>query len=261
MQNMTDADRIKQYWNDRASGDGSPQATTLDYYLREIEFQSLHGKISQYMPSRVFDIGCGDAYTTLRLAAAFPNIQFVGGDYASSMIDNARSNAQNFDLKNIELINYDISHPFDRGNFDFVYTTRCLINLPGWEPQKAALTHISSLMTRGSVYVMIENFLDGHRDMNNLRLSFGLGEIKIRHHNCFFDAELLLTFLKTWFDVEDFQNISSTYYLVTRVIYSRICQDNGVEPDYFDPHHKLAARLPFVGNFGPVKMLTLKKRH
>jgi len=257
---MTDSDRIKSYWETRAAGDRSAQSTTLDYYLRDVEFNCLSEAISRYRPARVFDVGCGDAYTSARLAAAFPDIAFLGGDFAQSMIENARENIRQSNLKNLEVSHYDVMQPPDVPAVDLVYTSRCLINIPGWELQKTALTNVSKLLTRGGIYVMIENFLDGHMELNQVRQKFGLPEIKIRDHNFFFDLETLLPFLRTSFDIEEIKNISSVYYLVTRVIYSKICQERGVEPDYFDPHHKLAAQLPFCGNFGPVKMVVLKKR-
>src|SRR5262249_38418350 len=136
-----------------------------------------------------------------------------------SMIANARENIRQFDLKNLEVCHYDVMQPADVRAVDLVYTTRCLINIPGWELQKAALTNVSNLLERGGTYVMIENFLDGHMELNQVRQKFGLPEIKIRDHNFFFDAETLLPFLRTSFEVEEFKNISSVYYLVTRVIY------------------------------------------
>ncbi len=257
---MINADRIRNYWDARASSDKSAQSTTLDYYLRELEFRCIGEAISKYRPSSVFDIGCGDAYTTTRLAQMSPETTFVGGDYAQAMIENAKRNVRQCELKNVEIIYYDVSQPTDLSPFDLVYTTRCLINLAGWGFQKQALTNILRLLKQSGVYVMIENFLDGHREMNHVRERFGLPQIGIRDHNCFFDKEVVLPFLKPWFDIEDSQNISSAYYLVTRIIYSKLCQQKGVEPDYFDEHHKLAAELPFCGNFGPVNMITLKKR-
>ncbi len=107
---------------------------------------------------------------------------------------------------------------------------------------------------------MIENFLDGHEQLNDLRRNFDLPEIKIRHHNFFLQQEIVREFVKEEFEVEEMTNISSTYYMVTRVIYSKICQLSGVEPDYFDEHHKLASSLPFCGNYGPIKVMILKKK-
>jgi len=39
-----------------------------------------------------------------------------------------------------------------------------------------------------------------------------------------------------------------------------MCADSGVAPDYFDDHHRLAAGLPFAGEFGPVRLLSLRKK-
>jgi ubiquinone/menaquinone biosynthesis C-methylase UbiE len=256
---MTDATGIRKYWEERASQDRSAQSTTLDYYLRDIEFRVLREAIAQRKPLRVFDIGCGDAFTTLKLCSAFPETSFVGGDYSRSMLDNADKNLRESDVRNIDLVGYDLSSPIDVGTFELAYTTRCLINLPGWEIQRTAIRNISRLLKSGGAYVMIENFLDGHRELNELRRKFDLPEIKIRHHNFFLEQELVLDFVKEEFEVEEMTNISSTYYMVTRVIYSKICQMQGVEPDYFDEHHKLASTLPFCGNYGPIKVMILKK--
>jgi ubiquinone/menaquinone biosynthesis C-methylase UbiE len=256
---MTEADSIRKYWEQRASQDRSAQSTTLDYYLRDIEFRVLHAAIASRKPLRVFDIGCGDAFTTLRLCSTFPETSFVGGDYSRSMLGNAEKNLRDSDVKNINLIEYDLSSPVEIGMFDLAYTTRCLINLPGWEPQKTAIKTISRLLKKGGAYVMIENFLDGHGELNDLRRDFDLPKIEIRHHNFFLEQEDVLKLVEEDFEVEEITNISSAYYMVTRVIYSKLCQIGGVEPDYFDEHHKLASRLPFCGNYGPIKMMILKR--
>ena len=60
--------------------------------------------------------------------------------------------------------------------------------------------------------------------------------------------------------LEEEINISSTYYLVSRIIYSKICAETGVQMDYFDDHHRYAAGLPFSGEFGPVRLICLRKK-
>jgi ubiquinone/menaquinone biosynthesis C-methylase UbiE len=255
-----DADEIQNYWDQRASTDGSAQSTTMDFYLREIEFKCVDQLIQKTMPTSVFDIGCGDARTTYRLAAKHPHIKFVGGDFAPSMIKNATRNINERKVDNIELIAFDASKPSDLSGFDLVYTNRCLINLASWAAQQEAIKNIYRLLSPNGTYVMIENFLDGQADMNAARTDYGLPEIKIREHNFFFEQEALFSFVKPFFDVREVQNISSSYYLVTRVVYSKICQEKGATPDYFDEHHRLAAELPFCGNYGPVKMVILAKR-
>jgi SAM-dependent methyltransferase len=258
---VKDSERIRSYWEERAKSDPSAQSTTLDFYMREIEFRCISEIISTRKPSRVFDVGCGDAHTTIRLAQMFPYVTFTGGDYAHAMLANARNNVGNQGVKNVEIIEYDVTKAVsDLHSFDLVYTTRCLINLSDWESQRSSLTNIAGLLRAHGAYLMIENFVDGHQEMNQVRRDFDLPEIKIRDHNCFFEERALMSALTRDFDLEAIRNISSTYYLVTRVIYSKICQRSGVAPDYFDDHHRLAAQLPFCGNWGPVKMLILTKK-
>jgi hypothetical protein len=107
---------------------------------------------------------------------------------------------------------------------------------------------------------MIENFIEGQDNFNRVRASFGLPEISIREHNCLFNRNRLLDFVSNYFEVLEEGNISSTYYLVSRVIYSKICMEKNIAPDYFDVHHKYGAQLPFSGEYGPVRMIRMRKK-
>lgn len=256
---MLNYDEIKKYWNERAAADPSAQSTTQDFYLREIEHAALSERIAKFSPSVVTDVGCGDGRTTSRLAAKFEAASFTGFDYSSSMVDNARKNAEAEGLTNIKFGQLDISDGLI-GVFDLVYTTRCLINLPSWELQKNAIHNIHSALTHNGVYLMVENFVDGQENFNKARKDFGLSEISIRDHNLFFDRDKLLEFVSDRFDVIEEVNISSSYYLVSRIVYSKICAETGKQPDYFDDHHRLAAGLPFCGEYGPVRLIYLKKK-
>jgi len=106
---------------------------------------------------------------------------------------------------------------------------------------------------------MVENFLEGQEKFNQVRKGFGLEEIPIREHNYFFQRDRLIEYIDGRFEVEEEVNISSTYYLMSRVIYSKICSETGQQPDYFDDHHRFSAGLPFAGEFGPVRLICLRK--
>lgn len=255
-----DFDQVRNYWDQRAASDSSAQSTTMDYYLREIEFKALKAAIEKHQPESVMDIGCGDARTTARLAHTFPQITFTGGDYAAAMVANAQKNIAETGIDNLDAVFCDVSRPLPASNMALIYTTRCLINLPSWELQQQALDNISKALSAGGHYIMIENFIEGQDNFNCVRRSLGLPEISVRDHNLFFEREKLLQQIDWLFEVIEEVNISSTYYLVSRGIYSKICQENNIEPDYFDDHHKYAAELPFSGEFGPVRMVTMKRR-
>lgn len=255
---MMDFEEIKNYWEDRAAKDPSAQSTTQDFYLREIEYSVLFEQIQKYSPDSVADVGCGDGRTTARLASKCSNLFFSGFDYSSSMVENAKNHLSSDELPNIQFEQLDICAGLKK-SFDLIYTTRCLINLPSWDLQKIAINNIHKSLTIGGVYLMVENFIEGQENFNQVRKNFDLPEIPIREHNFFFQRERLLDFIDGRFAVEEEVNISSAYYLMSRVIYSKICSETGQQPDYFDDHHRFAAGLPFAGEFGPVRLICLKK--
>ncbi len=256
---MLTVDEIRNYWEGRAAGDPSAQSTTQDVYLREIELKVLNEQIERLKPVSVVDIGCGDGRTTIGIARGFPGLTFSGFDYSDAMVENARANLVAQGFANVHFERHDIRDPLT-GHFDLAYTTRCLINLPDWDLQRLALRNIHHALNVGGYYLMIENFIEGQENFNRLRREFGLPEIAVRNHNLFFSRDRLLSDIDELFSVEEEVNISSTYYMVSRIVYSRICADNGAQPDYFNEHHRYAANLPFSGEFGPVRLLVLRKR-
>lgn len=252
-------EEIRSYWDERARGDQSSQSTTQDHYLREIEYRAVAEQISKHSPHHVVDIGCGDARTTARLACDHPEARFTGIDYAQGMIDNAKSVVADAKVQNLKLQVGDVCSPIDCDQADFIYTNRCLINLPEWDLQQKAIANIHERLAVGGIFAMVENYVEGQNNFNAVRETYGLPPINIRGHNKFFEIGKLKNYLSGKFDVISETNISSTYYLVSRVIYSKICQEQGFSPDYFDDHHRLAADLPFSGEFGPVRLVVLRK--
>src|SRR2546428_8369044 len=83
-------DKIKQYWNERARDMGaSTQVTTDDIFMRELEIAKLKEKISAIsLPdgSTVTDVGCGDGYSTLSIAAALPTVRLIGIDHSEKIL-------------------------------------------------------------------------------------------------------------------------------------------------------------------------------
>lgn len=256
---MLSVEEIKNYWEDRAAGDPSAQSTTQDVYLREIELRTLFQRIKAIEPQSVVDIGCGDGRTTIGIARNLPDIKFTGFDYSAAMVENARNNLVSQSINNVEFGCHDIQNPL-ADQFDLAYTTRCLINLPDLELQRIAISNVHAALNKGGHYLMVENFVEGHDNFNQLRREYGLPEIAMRDHNLFFKRRRLLNDIKHLFEINEEINISSSYYLASRIIYSRICADTGIKPDYFDAHHRYAANLPFSGEFGPVRLLVMKKK-
>ena len=186
------------------------------------------------------------------------NVFFSGFDYSLFMIENARKALDSKIASNVAFSQLDIRESLN-AVFDLIYTTRCLINLPSWDLQKLAIANIHEALRPGGVYLMVENFVEGQENFNKVRRDFGLPEISIREHNFFFQRDRLFDYVDSQFEIEEEVNISSSYYLASRVVYSKICSETGQQPDYFDEHHRFAAGLPFSGEFGPVRLICLKK--
>ncbi|MBN8418602.1 MAG: class I SAM-dependent methyltransferase [Verrucomicrobia bacterium] len=264
-----ESEDIKEYWNQRAlAANKSPTATTDDVFLRELEIKTFVKKIGEMNlkeDSVVVDVGCGDGYSTLRIAAMFPCLKFVGIDYSDEMINTARRRLAEAAIAENQIVEFQVgdattlSDIVPTNSANVVMTDRCLINLASPEAQYDAIEQISRILCKNGCYLAIENFIEGQNELNRTRAAIGLNEIPVRWHNLFFHEDEFLTRAKSYFKRVEIDNFSSAYYYATRVIYSKECQLNGTKPDYHHPIHQLAVDLPSIGSCSPIKLAVLVK--
>ena len=260
---MDDLEKIKKYWEDQARTlQNDPRATTQDVYMRQIEIDYITDFLdAQERPLRVLDIGCGNGYSTIMYKQKVPRHQYVGGDYSEEMI---RVAGERVAAESIEGVRFEVMDVLRLseygGKYDVIISDRCLINLGSAANRKTALKEIAKCLMPGGQYLMIENFMEGQGELNELRQHVGLEEISVRWHNSFFTRRELQDATKNHFDIERFEGISSLYYLVTRVVYSKLCEIEGRQPDYDHPIYKVAAMLPPMGNFGPICACLLRRK-
>ncbi len=264
------SDEIRQYWSERAktTDPTSLQATTYDVFLREHEIATLRERIAAIsLPpgSTVVDMGCGDGHATVSLAASLPTLRFVGVDWSEEMLALAehRLSTQpglrsrlSFRVGDLR----DLAASLHGEQFQAFLTVRSLINLTSSEQQYGTIAQIAQHLVPGGYYFCIENFIQGQNSFNRLRVAMGLPEIPVRWHNLFFDEERFLVETSPAFDSVVFDNFLSSYYLATRVIYSAGCHLVGEEPDYFHPIHQVAARLPAMGDYCPIKLVSMRRK-
>jgi len=257
---------IKKYWDERAqSFVADPRRTTTnDYWLRLVEIREIKRALAQIKKKKkILDIGCGDGFSTINIAKSFSSCNFIGGDYSENMIKNAkillkkmRVTPPNIKFQVLDVLDMSVLN----NKFDVIISDRCIINLPDRKLQKRAMQEIWRYLKKNGYYIMVEDFVEGHNVMNKLRKKLGLKEIPIRWHNNFLDERIINDFITKYFKIITRKNISSIYYLITRVVYSKICQNENREPDYDDPLYKIAYEIDeYAGNYGPVNLLVLKK--
>jgi len=262
-------EKIREYWDERArSYSGSVGATTDDVYLRELEIFTIVTTLRELdlpKPARVLDVGCGDGYSTLKVADTFRDMQFLGIDFSEGMIKIARQRLE----ARPDLMNHvafivgdvtDVGQVCGDSVYDVALTDRCLINLNSSEVQSEAIARIAEHTRPGGFYIAIENFVEGHEKMNETRGLVGLPPIPVRWHNLYFKEDEFVRAAGCFFEDIVFKNFSSSYYFATRVIYSAMCQMRGEVPDYHHEIHQLAVRLPWFGEFSPIRMAVMRRR-
>jgi SAM-dependent methyltransferase len=253
---IMNVDSIQQYWNNRAL-EQPHAATTNDVWLRQLEFHTLVQalKRSQISPVTALDIGCGDGLTTIKLAKEFPLIQFTGWDYAPEMIKLARANASYHNITNVHFRVQDFTE-CPKEYFDVVLSCRVIINIPGWDAQRIALSTAISL---GKSFLAIENFQNEQRNFERARELNNLPVIKVHAFNTYLQDHELIRLAFNLDAPVTIQNFANAYYYATRIVYSKVCALMGVEPDYKSPYHEAAAALSELSYpaIAPMKLISM----
>ena len=262
-------DKIKDYWDERARQySDNPAATTDDIYLRELEIFTIIQTLKEIrlpVQGNLLDVGCGDGYSLLTVAEAFEYVSFWAIDYSEDMIGLALRRLESRpELKSrVQMMVGDVMvlrRVCRHTLFDVVLSDRCLINLDSFENQSEAIAQIANHTRPGGYFIAIENFTEGHENMNAARRQMGLPEIPVRWHNLYFQEEPFIQCVERFFQDILLKDFSSSYYFATRVIYSAMCQMKGEIPDYLHEIHRLAVRLPWFGKFSPIRMAVMQRK-
>lgn len=250
---------IKSFWDTQAALHGTDDtATAPDRAYRELEIAQI---LRHIRGPRLLDVGCGNGFSTLKLKEAHTDWDITGVDYSAKMIEQAikadAGNSVNFvvgDVLNLGAV--------ADGTYDCIVSERCIINLLSWDEQRKALLEMKKLLKPGGRIVLVENFEDGLKALNDLRENFRLPPIEQRWHNRYLDYREFQEFALEEFTITYAENIGNLYYIVSRVVYASLCAMMGEEPRYDNPINFIAAGLPTLGNhnFSPNMLIVLENR-
>jgi len=263
---MATHESILDFWDLQADQFGEdPRANTPDRWIHRLELAAV-SRILRPLPSplAILDLACANGYTTFLLHQAFPEHRIIGGDLSPKMVEIAQKRLAKQGAATSPHLTFQVMDMLDlhdwRARFDVVVTIRGLINLPNAASQWTAIRQIADSLKPGGHYIAVENFRHAQENLNAVRKHLGLAPLPYRWHNCWFDEADFRQHCATLFDLAEFLPITSTYYLVTRVVYSKLCQLEGREPDYDHPIYDIATQLPAEGDYGPVKLSHWIKR-
>ena len=111
---------------------------------------------------RVADVGCGHGASTILMAQAYPNSQFVGFDYHGPSVGWARRAAARAGVKNTSF-EVATAKDFHGAKYDFVAFFDCLHDMG--DPEGAA-RHVLEMLNPDGAWMIVEPFAHDHLEKN-----------------------------------------------------------------------------------------------
>lgn len=260
-----DAERIGRYWDDQAREHGAGAAASwTDHNAIGLEIDQLGARIAA--GQRVLDAGCGNGYTTLRLAMQHA-VSVHGIDASEQMIVQARAEADRLRPSLRGPVTFEVGNitdlPSAAEEFDCVVCVRVLINLGTRPRQLQGLAECIRVLRPGGRLLLSEATLQGWRRLNRLRAEWGLPEIPMPPFNVYLDQDELAAAMPADAELVDIVDFASTYYVGTRVLKPLLARIAGVDELVADPGaewNRFCAQLPAWGDYGTQKLFVIEKR-
>jgi 2-polyprenyl-3-methyl-5-hydroxy-6-metoxy-1,4-benzoquinol methylase len=102
--------------------------------------------------AKVADVGCGHGWSTVFMAQAFPQSQFIGYDFHSGSVEAARAHAREHDISNVEF-HVGTAKEYPGSGFDLVTFFDCLHDMG--DPAGAA-AHVKQSLKPDGTWMVVE---------------------------------------------------------------------------------------------------------
>jgi ubiquinone/menaquinone biosynthesis C-methylase UbiE len=254
---------IIDYYRKRATTDR--YATSPDINLREVEIEYIGRSLESN--KKILDVGCGNGYSTLCHAASYQSA-FIGIDFVPEMIEAADTMMGQFELKGrVEFQVGDvIDLKFADEEFDIVISQRCLLNLPTRKDQWQGMGEIARVLKPGGRYLMLEGTLQGLKQLNDMRVMFGLEPISEAasgynwFSNKFDEEEMRQVAGKLFGRLEGIQRFGM-YYFISRVLHPLLVAP---EPPRYDARinevaRNICSKIPNYGDMGHLALYIFRR--
>lgn len=216
--------------------------------------------------ARTLDVGCANGYSSIRFALDY-GAEVLGVDYVDEMIASAEERRSSLPEGVREQLQFRVGDvralEFADGEFERVVSTRVIINLSGWDEQRAGLQECMRVMRPGGLLLLSEATVGGWKRLNSLRREWGLPDIPMPPFNTYLDEEAVVELLEPQAELVTLDDFASSYYVATRVLKPLLAAATGAPVDVADPDSELnrwAAQLPAAGDYGTQKLFVFRKR-
>ncbi len=120
--------------------------------------KDLHARLEADPPARMADVGCGEGWSTISIARAYPNARLVGIDLDAPSVESARVNARHAGLDgNVEFRHGDAA-TLDDGPYDAAIIIEAVHDMANPVPVLRAVRE--ALVQDGSLIVVDERVAD-----------------------------------------------------------------------------------------------------
>lgn len=256
-------EQIKNFWAGQAAQHGQrPAASWSDVHAVDLEIRT----ISRYLEAsdRVLDIGCGNGYSTVQLAA-LSDIDIRGIDYIPEMIEHARARGAQLPEELKRRVAFDVGNvlaldePSD--SYDKAVVVRVLINLGEWERQVEGLRECIRVVRPGGLLLLSEASVQGWTRLNAMRKEWGLEQIPMPAFNNYLDEDRLTLAAAPKAELVAKENFSSTYFVGTRVLKPLLARlAPGIDPAQPDMEiNRWLSQAPSWGDYGTQKLFVFRK--
>lgn len=253
-------ERNLEHWQSWARSFGTAlRSTTKCQSIKRLEIAALARRIAEVSEVvgrenlNVLEVGCGNALNGLALSEAFPEIAWYGLDFSSEMVEQGRAvvaSASNALASRMVVAEGDalslsedsvlralsgdsntdkkVSPPT---RFDVIYTDRCLINLASATEQISACKNISRLLATKGRFLMLENSVQTHAQLNKLRQVLELPARQPAEYNVFIDEDVVIPAVQKFFDLKATDDFGSLHDVMLYAINPSIHSQNEVVYD------------------------------
>ena len=200
---------------------------------------------------RILELGSGTGFLASKIASLLTKnkvkYHYLGIDFSDVGIQKANKR----EIDNCTFLKDDFLH-FLKSNqerFDFIITQRTVMAIMEKKSQKQLLKLIRKSLSSNGCGLLSECSIQALEEIQKLRKLLGILPLKKVWHSQYLDERFLLKVFSN-IKVIDF---SSTYWLITRVVYPFF-----EEPKHNTMIHKFAAKLVQTGNYGLVKLFVVR---
>lgn len=213
----------RQFWSKRVKKLGEKEELSIpDIYLNRKENRTIKKEVNLVRGLRILDIGCANGYSTIQINKREFN-EVYGVDVNEELIRRAQQLTFKERRLDIHYINCEmISLPFKDDSFDVIYLKRAISNLPSQRKQREAIKEAFRVLKRSGKLYVLDLFKEGYDKLNQIRQRFSLHPISYPYHCTLLTEENLENMISGNLRVERKEDFTSTYYLLSRVLYPKI---------------------------------------